>query len=507
MRRRYFNTSGPNIEAEHYTLKRKNFIEQGTNLVKNKRYFTIWAPRQTGKSTYFLLLVEKLKKIGYKPVFFSTESYNNYSFPDVFDSFCRALREQININVAINSLKEFESFIKDNKTDKMIIIIDEIEDLNPDIFNQFLHSIRNLYHSRNEHCLKSVILVGVSNIVGIIRDNASPFNIADNLELDFFSDEETLELLGMHEKETGQLFSEAVKKKISEVTANQPGLVNAFAQRLITQYPEKKILEYEEYLKIENWFLNFTIDKNIQNIKNKAAEYRSFVEILLFSQKKIPYQIDKPEIEFLHTQGLITSDEDDKVKFWVPLYRKKLYSAFYPYSNGESKYFFRNVDPESLTRKNVPDYDRIIENYKAYIKKRGFRYFREKDKETGEYLSIKEAALVYSFETYIQSLLEDIGGKSYLEPHTGLGRSDLIINIHGVESVIEFKVYKSPSQFRKGKKQVAYYAKSLGLKEAVYLVFVPVDIDFESIKETKNEIVNDISITSYIIRYDEEKDF
>ena len=47
--RKYFNTSGPNIEAEHYTLMRDNYIKKGVTLVNQKRYFTIWAPRQTGK--------------------------------------------------------------------------------------------------------------------------------------------------------------------------------------------------------------------------------------------------------------------------------------------------------------------------------------------------------------------------------------------------------------------------------------------------------------------------
>jgi len=42
--KRYFNTSGPNIPDEHYTLKREKLIEKGLDLVKRKRYFTIWAP-------------------------------------------------------------------------------------------------------------------------------------------------------------------------------------------------------------------------------------------------------------------------------------------------------------------------------------------------------------------------------------------------------------------------------------------------------------------------------
>jgi hypothetical protein len=48
--------------------------------------------------------------------------------------------------------------------------------------------------------------VGVSNIVGVVQDNASPFNIADNLEVPYFTNEETAELLYMHEEETGQFF-------------------------------------------------------------------------------------------------------------------------------------------------------------------------------------------------------------------------------------------------------------------------------------------------------------
>ncbi len=505
--KRYFNTSGPNIERSHYTLTRINYIKQGVNLVKDERYFTIWAPRQTGKSTYFRQLAVELQKQNYKVAHINLENYKDASIQTLFNYLFKHIKENWGEELVSIDFGSLQNDIEKINDKKCVLIIDEIEGLNPALLNQFLHTIRNLYHSRENHCLKSVVLVGVTNIVGIIKDNASPFNIADNLELDFFTDCEARTLLEMHENETGQLFAEDVKLKIMDITANQPGLVNAFAQRLISQYPDKSPVEYCDYKRVEHWFLRKTIDKNIQNIKNKASEYRSFVEKLLFTENKIEYDIDKPAIEFLHTQGLITDDEDDNVKIWVPLYKKKLFSAFYPYSNGESKLFFREVDPETLVKNNILDYDRIIDNYKKYVLKRGFRYFREKDKKTGEYLTLKESALVYSFETYIQVLLEDIEGKSYLEPHTGLGRTDLLINIGGKESVIEFKVYKSPSQFRKGKAQVAYYAKSQSLNEAIYLVFVPSDIKFESIKEAKNEMINDVSITTYIVRYDEEKDF
>jgi len=94
-------------------------------------------------------------------------------------------------------------------------------------------------------------LVGVSNITGIIQDNASPFNVTTNLAIPFFTDEETFELLGQHETETKQLFDQKAKEKIIEITANQPGLVNGFANKLVTEYPDKEVITYDDYMIVE----------------------------------------------------------------------------------------------------------------------------------------------------------------------------------------------------------------------------------------------------------------
>ncbi|HAN76717.1 MAG TPA: hypothetical protein DCQ31_02505, partial [Bacteroidales bacterium] len=94
---------------------------------------------------------------------------------------------------------------------------------------------------------------------------------------------------------------------------------------------------------------------------------------------------------------------------------------------------------------------------------------REKD-EAGNYKSIKESALIYSFETYITATIGELGGKIYREAQTGLGKSDMIINVSGFEFLIETKVYGSYSKFETGKKQLAYYCNSLGLKKGIYLV-------------------------------------
>jgi AAA domain len=504
---RYFNTSGPNIPSEHYTLMRERLVEQGLESVRRSRYFTIWAPRQTGKSTYFLLLKTALERDGYAVAHFNAENYLDATKRDLVRIVSEEVGHALKQTLVAASFTTLERQIKRIEGAKLVLIIDEIEGLNPKIFGQFLHTIRNLYHSRQQHCLKSVILVGVSNIVGVVEDNASPFNIADNLPIPFFTVEETCALLEQHEQETGQRFDEGVKEKIAETTASQPGLVNGFAAELVRRFECKPVITLDDYVEVEDWFLNAAIDKNIQNIINKGKQHRAFLERLLFSEQKIHFDIDRPEVKALYTNGIIDRDPAGNVSFKVPLYRKRLHKSFYPYTNGERGRLSTELKVSDYF---LPDgslnFEKWIGNYKAWVQRRSFKYFREKDAK-GQYLSLKEAALVYSFETYVAAFLDEAGGKSYLEPHVGLGRSDLIIKLRQREYVVEFKVYSGESNFGKGKVQLAYYCKKLGLTRGEYLIFVPKHLSLpDTVSETSVDLEG-VSVRTWLVFYDEKKDF
>ncbi len=506
--KRYFNTSGPNHVWEHYTLLRPDLIETGKDLVYRSRYFTIWAPRQTGKSTYFRLLAVELEKEGWKVCHINFENYRNASLNVFLERLADKISESWELNFAGKELADLFHTLEKTRDQRFVLIIDEVEGINHDYLNDFLHSIRNAYHSREYHSLKSVILVGVSNITGIIQDNASPFNIADELDIPYFTDEETRELIGQHESESGQIFHPDVIRKISEITANQPGLVNGFARRLTAQNPVKKEIDYNDYLKTEDWYLTEAIDKNISNVINKAGKHRKFVEGLLFQETDVPFKIGQPAIKDLHTAGLIRKGSDGNVKFWVPLYKKRLYDELFPYSNGESDRIKSTLPIYDILKDENGEFylDKLIDSFREYIARRSFRPFREKD-ENGNYKSIPEAVMVYSFETYIQSFLQMIRAKSYREAQASLGNSDLIINVLGREYLIETKIYRYDRQFQEGKKQLAYYCKSLGLSEGVYLVFVPNVILYPERLTEGTEIINGITIKVFLIRYDEEKDF
>jgi hypothetical protein len=503
---RYFNTSGPNIITEHYTLSRLDLIEAGKKLVYNNRYFTIWAPRQTGKSTYFQLLATKLRNEGYKVAYVNFENFRHQSQQDFLIRLRDALTEQWGLSFDSSSLASLFQQIENIKNEKAVLIIDEVEGINAEYFGDVLHSIRNAYHSRTKHALKSVILVGVSNIVGVVQDNASPFNIADNLNVPYFTDEETRDLLGQHEQETGQLFDPSVKAKISEITANQPGLVNGFAWKLVDAHPNKPIIDYADYLDVEKWYLQLGLDKNIANIINKGNKHKHFIQKLLFTDVKIPFQIYRENIKELYANGIITYDKEQNIIFKVPLYQKCLHAAFYPYLNGESDRIQKNIESKKyFDDDNRLNLDKVIQEYQVYAQRRGFSFFREED-ENGNYTSIQEAALVYSFETFINAFLGVVGGHSYMEAHVALGRTDMLINVRGHEQVIEAKVYKNITQFNDGKAQLAYYLKHLSLKRGYYLVFADTEVTHSEVIEA-DEMIEGVQIKTYLVRYELDKDF
>ncbi len=141
---RKFNTSGPNIPAKHYTIERKGLITQGVELVNDERYFTIWAPRQTGKSTFFYMLEKTLKKIGYKVAVFSAEDMKNTSLQTFLDIFTDTINEAWQTKLVPDSIAAIFYKISKIKNEKCVLIIDEIENTNQKYINDFLHIIRKL---------------------------------------------------------------------------------------------------------------------------------------------------------------------------------------------------------------------------------------------------------------------------------------------------------------------------------------------------------------------------
>lgn len=61
---RRFNTTGPNDPVDHYTLPVLARLPRVRELVEDKLYFVLHAPRQVGKTTALLALARELTAEG-----------------------------------------------------------------------------------------------------------------------------------------------------------------------------------------------------------------------------------------------------------------------------------------------------------------------------------------------------------------------------------------------------------------------------------------------------------
>ncbi len=468
-----FCTEGPVDPARNYFVSRKSLLKQGLAKVDDWRYFTLFAPRQSGKSTYFKLLCSEIlcEKPEWLPVWISFEHYHKPSLQEFIRYFQKQLVVETDSAVAISEnlleLPDFFERLYHERNRDVVLIIDEVEGLqSPDVLNAFLHTVRAVYHKRDRYHLRSVILVGVSNITGILQDTASPFNIADQIDIPYFTFEETADLLAQHTRETGQVFSPEVIQGIYDNTAGQPGLVNALARDLVEKRcPDIAEIGLEPFYKTLDAFMRVYVNKNISNVVNKARQYPEIMKQILFDGL-VTYTADDPALSFLQVNGVI-DDCEGVCAIPVPIYKKRLYQAFKPLmnGNGEMRHFKDPFVDEAvfLDDSGHLDMRRLLDRYALYISERGQVIF------SGE--KYREGIYHYNLDAFLASYAGVFGGSVFPEVPEGGGRVDLLVLQGRSRWIVEVKRFLNLRNLEQGKRQVAAYVRRTGQEEGYLVVF------------------------------------
>ena len=84
-----FSTYGPVNPQDHYVVSRTEELAEFINRVKLGRYIVIFAPRQTGKTTFFQWALDALAADTtetYFPIELNFEVYEDYAAPDFYAS-------------------------------------------------------------------------------------------------------------------------------------------------------------------------------------------------------------------------------------------------------------------------------------------------------------------------------------------------------------------------------------------------------------------------------------
>ncbi|MEN8220485.1 MAG: AAA-like domain-containing protein [Pseudomonadota bacterium] len=475
---REFNTSGPCNPALHYTVMREALIAEGKEKVRKGRYFTLFAPRQTGKTTYFQLLLEAVKVDNFIPIWISFEDLKTVTkevfYQDLNNQLHKGLaKHQIKSEYTITNQVGLRKFFEDIQQKSIVLVIDEFEGIPDAVLSEMMHAFRKMYHQKEYHALHSLLLIGVSTIAELVTSDASPFNVTEELKVSYFTQSEFNQLIEQYVSESGQKFEKRVIKAIYDNTKGQPGLVCALAAHLVKQVTHRTV-KIADFLVTLNYFLKAKYDKNIMNIVRKAKEKKAFMYRLLFGEQSIDFSVDVEDIAYLHAHGVI-DNIDGCVGIPVPLYSKRIITAFRPVSNGETRYYGLKVNEsfDAYLKDGGLNIHAILKKYRQYVRRRGFKAF---DTE-----KLKEGAWHYSLDGFISFFIDALEGHTFTEVPSGAGRTDILIVYKVHRYLIETKVFSNNTLLKRGKGQLAEYLTSEGLDEGYYVVFSNLHTDEDTL--------------------------
>jgi hypothetical protein len=255
---RHFNTAGPCQADIHYMLPATARLPNLEQLIEQRNYFVVHAPRQTGKTTAMLALAKQLIATEkYVAVMVSAEVGQPFSHDigqaelAILASWRRATRVRLPVEFhppvwpTVESGGRIQTALQEWAIAAplpLVVLIDEIDSLKDEALLSVLRQLRDGFPDRPDAFPQSIGLIGLRDV----RDyklaaggsenlnTASPFNIkVRSLTMRDFSLDEVASLYGQHTQETGQVFTPAAIDFAFDLTQGQPWLVNALAKEVV----------------------------------------------------------------------------------------------------------------------------------------------------------------------------------------------------------------------------------------------------------------------------------
>ena len=515
---RRFHSYGPVDIDDNYYAPRKELIEKtytqliGYNPVKGGHYFTVWAPRQTGKTWIMQQILQRLKKDSrFHVLKINLEILKEEeNISEIIGTIAEEIGTGLNLNfTGIKNPKQFQEIFKNSGIKKsFILILDEFDAILEKGINAVVGAFRNIYINRRDegekpsgqktYLLHSVALIGVRSVLGIDSEKGSPFNVQRSVHIPNLTFKEVEAMFKWYERESGQKVEDDVVKTLYEETRGQPGLIGWFGELLTETYNKNKNapITIKNFKYVYKFATDVLPNNNIINIISKANKepYREQVLELFKTDGKIEFRFDRKKMNYLYMNGVIdietieneNEEPETYCKFSNPFVQTRLFNYFSNDIFNQLGLLIHPLDDmkDAVDEKNLY-ISNIIKRYKVYIKKNREMLFtgvprRKKDKR------IFEAVYHFNLYRYLYDLLKKRGVEVIPEFPTGNGKIDLILKYRERVYALELKSFKEMYDYEQGIKQAAEYGRQMGLSEIVLLVFV--ELNEDEVKELDQEI-------------------
>ena len=486
-----FNVAGPCIPGEHYMLPPERRLGWVLELIEDRKYFTLHAGRQTGKTTSLLWLERHLNATGrLRALWVDLETAREQpepalAFRTVLSKLDRVLaRRHPDLRrpepTAIDELLrdpptailEYLTRLSERDPRPLVVLFDEADGLVGSAMVLFLTQIRDGYIGRSGSPFPaSVALVGQRQVreyaLSVEERRAvawlgtsSPFNVAaDAATLGSFSEDEVAELLGQHTAATGQRFEPAAIRRVFELGQGHPWLTNALADQIVGRdvrdrgvpIAEAHVNAAKETLLLER---RSHIDSLVARLREPRV--RRIIEPMLVGDR-LPADLLDDDLSYVVGLGLLAV-RHGFAEIANPIYREVIPRALtyvQQVSIAEEPAWYLQPD-------GGLDLEKLLRAFQTFWRKDGHL--------AAEGFGYREAGPHLMLMAFLQRV---VNGGGRIEREYGLGRGalDLMIFWREERHAIEVKLRRDTETEAEALDQVARYLDGAALDEGWLVLF------------------------------------
>lgn len=456
-------------------------------LIDDKSYLILHAPRQTGKTTAMLQLAEQLNREGrYIALYVNVEA--GQPWRDNITKLNRTIVNELRLNAKIylpteyrpspgcaqEIGDEFSAFLSNwclELPKPLVLFMDEVDSLIGDGLLSVLRQLRGGYTKRPRAFPHALCLIGLRDIrdYRIYSDaskryivGGSCFNIKkESLRISDFTPDQVSRLLQQHTETTGQQFAPEALRLVFHYSQGQPWLVNALGRELcFGRYAIPRgqtVLPGYVHQAVETIIQRR--DTHLDQLADKLTEPRvaQVIQTILVGEKgQTQAEVEPDDRQYLLDLGLVRQGTLG-LEIANPIYREVIPRELTLYDQdtvGQDPAWY--VTPEGRL-----DIDKVIDAYVEFYKEHAEIITRRK--------LYSEAAHHLMFMAWLQRIVNG-GGRISREYAAGMGRLDLCIDFGGERFAFELKL-SSPKALSRGRAQLAEYLERLSLDQGYLIIF------------------------------------
>ncbi|MFP4280772.1 MAG: ATP-binding protein [Halochromatium sp.] len=492
---RFFNTEGPVRPEDHYCLPPLSRwdLDQVLMLIDQKKYFLLHAPRQTGKTSCLLALMERLNAEGqYRTLYVNIEAAQaarervEAGMAAIIQALASSARwrlgdeaadamalEVIQGGALLGGVQEFLTRWCGQSPRPVVLLLDEVDALVGDTLISLLRQLRAGYEQRPRHFPQTVVLCGVRDLRDYrihassetdIITGGSAFNIrAKSLRLGDFSADEVQRLLTEHTLETGQHFSAEALERVWTLTQGQPWLVNALAYETCFEMREGRDRTRSIDRDMIEQAKEALIARRVTHLdqladKLREARVRRIIEPMLAGTALGEVPLD--DRDYLVDLGLLRRVDGGGLDVANPIYREVLPRML---ASGPQDSLPR-IAPTWLDADGKLDPERLLQGFLAFWRQHGQPLLG-----SAPYHEIAPHLVLMAF---LHRVING-GGTLEREYAIGSGRMDLCLRYGEVTLGMELKVWRpgSPDPLAEGLAQLDDYLSGLNLDSGWLVIF------------------------------------